>query len=136
MSSTDPLQLRAGDLTAEHIGHDAGDGPIMAIHHYIEAGKHSVDIISVRGVRQWHSAKILTLSPPAPIRRRITWADLQDTTPRQWEGADVVANSWADRTTAEPLSGWLQRLISNVVWWVVIEVPQGHALAECGEAVT
>jgi hypothetical protein len=130
---SDSLQIRAGDLTAEHIGHDAGDGPIMAIHHYIEAGKHSVDIISVRGVRQWHSAKILTLSPPAPIRRRITWESLENVTIAQMANVTVVDGS----------EGWPSKSLVLCVSWlcfddtrsVVIEVPQGHALSQAGEGV-
>lgn len=69
--------------------------------------------------------------PPAPIRRRITWADLQDVPPRDWDGATVVDGS--DHPRLNTIKSWASFFDDDSITTVVIEVPVGHPLAACGE---
>jgi hypothetical protein len=143
--SSDPLQLRAGDLTAAHIGWRIKcSGTIAKIEH----SESKTHIVSYEGVTQFvdniEPSDVLYISPPAPIRRRITWANLQDVPPRQWDGikVSVVSEGSIDWDSANMLDTtrdlylWHSWLRNDSDRAVVIEVPQGHALSECGEAVT
>jgi hypothetical protein len=138
---SDPLQIRAGDLTAAHIGSTDQRGRVLqSAERYVHLKwkqksnegwtAFSVDIVG-------HDS-ILTLSPPAPIRRRITWADLREHPPKDWDGANVYRVKWPImKVDAEahgrPLADWCGPLAIGRAESVVIEVPQGHVLAECGE---
>jgi len=119
---TEPITIRAGDLGPEHIGWRYRGSLIKDV---------GVVLSTDTGQRWIHPEIEVTLSPPAPIRRRITWADLQDVPPRDWDGATVVDGS--DHPRLNTIKSWASFFDDGVIATVVIEVPAGHPLATCGE---
>jgi len=124
---TEPITIRAGDLTSGHVGwtdHTGREISGVAICAFYTDGSKAYIPTDV----------ILTLSPPAPIRRRIKWADLRDYRVADLDGFTVIETSWCQH-------GWggspdliiLEVLYSDRVQSAVIEVPVGHPLATCGE---
>ena len=134
----DPIQIRAGDLTAEHIGFsDRAGRTLRSVRVYVECQWDLRDT-DITSEGRYGVDSLLTLSPPAPIRRRITWADLREHPPKEWDGANVVGTNYIAALTPHPhprlIVDYVEHLITDdVPKWVVIEVPQGHALAQAGE---
>jgi hypothetical protein len=74
------------------------------------------------------------MPPPAPIRRRITWADLREYPPKDWDGVHLInAGPW--RRDDFALIDICAYLCVGPHRHAVIEVPSGHPLASAGEAV-
>jgi len=119
---TEPITIRAGDLGPEHIGWRYRGSLIKDV---------GVVLSTDTGQRWIHPEIEVTLSPPAPIRRRITWADLRDVPPRDWDGATVVDGS--DHPRLNTIKSWASFFDDDSITTVVIEVPVGHPLATCGE---